>query len=152
VKVVLDTNVLLAAFATRGLCEAVLATCLESHTVITSEHILRELRRHLTGKLKVPARQADATIAFLREQAEVVTPARVPSSACRDRTDLAVLGTAVAAGADCLVTGDRDLLDLETYGFQSTLPRGERHADGAGRAVTIVTTILSPRAFHERLR
>jgi predicted nucleic acid-binding protein len=43
VKPVLDTNVLLAAFATRGLCEAVFEACLADHDVVLSEHILREL-------------------------------------------------------------------------------------------------------------
>jgi len=131
VKVVLDTNVLVAAFATRGLCEAVLEVCLAGHDIVLSEPILKELRRHLRGKLKVPRVQAQAIVAFLREHAEVVVPATVPSDACRDRTDLAVLGTALAAEADCLVTGDRDLLDLREFRR---------------------TAILSPRAFHDRLR
>ncbi len=130
-KVVLDTNVLVAAFATRGLCEAVFAACLWSHEVALSGSILKELRRHLRGKLKVPARQADAVLAFLREHAAIVRPAKVPADACRDPSDLVVLGTAVAAEADVLVTGDRDLLDL-----------GEFHG----------IPTLSPRAFHERLR
>ena len=130
-KVVLDTNVLVAAFAARGLCEAVLAACLASHEVVLSEHILRELRRHLRGKLKVPVRHANMVLAFLREHARLVRPAKVPADACRDRSDLAVLGTALAAEADGLITGDRDLLDL-----------GEFHG----------IPILSPRAFHDRLR
>jgi putative PIN family toxin of toxin-antitoxin system len=130
VKVVLDTSFLLAAFATRGLCEAVLVACLGSHEVVVSEHILRELRRHLTGRLKVPARQADASLAFPREHATLVRPARVPADACCDRDDLAIPGTAVAAEADCLVTGDRDLLGLRMF---QGIP------------------ILSPCAFHDRL-
>jgi len=130
VKVVLDTNVLVAAFATRGLCEAVLEVCLAGHDLVLSEPILKELRRHLRGKFKVPRVQAQAIVAFLREHAAVVAPATVPADACRDRTDLAVLGTALAAEADCLVTGDRDLLDLREF-------RG--------------TAVLSPRAFHDRL-
>jgi putative PIN family toxin of toxin-antitoxin system len=131
VKVVLDTNVLVAAFATRGLCEAMFAACLASHEVILSGPILKELRRHLRGKLKMPARQADAILAFLREHAAIVRPAKVSADACRDRSDLMVLGTAAAAEADVLVTGDRDLLDV-----------GEFHG----------IPILSPRAFHDRLR
>ena len=130
-KVVLDTNVLVAAFATRGLCEAVFEACLASHEIILSEHILGELHRHLRGKFKMPPRQVDATLAFLREHATVVRPAKVPASACRDRTDLAVLGTALAAEADCLVTGDHDLLTLKRF---QGIP------------------LLSPRAFHDRLR
>ncbi len=129
--VVLDTNVLLAAFATRGLCEAVFEVCLAAHEIVLSEHILKELRRHLRVKFKVPASRADQVIAFLREHAALVKPAKVPASACRDHSDLPVLGTAVAAESDCLVTGDRDLLDLKEF-------RG--------------IPILSPRAFHDRLR
>lgn len=129
-KVVLDTNVLLAAFATRGLCEAVLAVCLASHDLVLSEHILMELRRHLVEKLKLPARQVNEIVALLREQAILVTPAKVPANICRDRDDLPVLGTAVAAEADCLVTGDRDLLELKQV---QSIP------------------ILSPRAFYDQL-
>ncbi|MFO8014364.1 MAG: putative toxin-antitoxin system toxin component, PIN family [Phycisphaerae bacterium] len=130
-KVVLDTNVLVAAFAARGLCEAVLEVCLTGHDLALSEHILTELRRHLRRTLKVPPAHADAVVAFLREQAEVVRPADVPADACRDPSDLPVLGTAVAAEADCLVTGDADLLDLDAY-------------EGVA--------ILSPRAFHDGLK
>jgi len=130
VKVVLDTNVLLAAFATRGLCEAVLDVCLASHEIVLSKHILKELRRHLTAKLKLPVEQAEAIVTFLREHASIVSPAKVPAGACRDRGDLAVLGTAVSAAADCLVTGDRDLLDIRQF---HGIP------------------ILSPRAFHDQL-
>ena len=129
-KVVLDTNVLLAAFATRGLCEAVFEACLASHEIVLSDHILKELHRHLRGKMKVPARQAGAIMLMVREYATIIQPAKVPTEACRDRSDLAVLGTALAAKADCIITGDRDLLDLGTF-------RG--------------TAILSPRAFHDRL-
>jgi uncharacterized protein len=130
-RVVLDTNVLLAAFATRGLCEAVFQVCLEQHHIILSQHILTELRRHLTVKLKIPVRQAEQILAFLRAHTEVVEPAKVPAKACRDRNDLAVLGTAQAGKADSLVTGDIDLLDLKM--FQS-IP------------------ILTPRLFYDRLR
>ncbi|MCX5655017.1 MAG: putative toxin-antitoxin system toxin component, PIN family [Planctomycetota bacterium] len=129
-RVVLDTNVLMAAFAAHGLCEAVFEACLASHEIVVSQHILGELRRHLRGKIKLPAARADAVLSFLRENAAVVTPAKVPADACRDPTDLAVLGTALAARADCLVTGDADLLEL-----------------GAFRGIPI----LSPRAFHDSL-
>ena len=87
-KVVLDTNVLLAAFATRGLCEAVFEACLSSHELVLSDHILGELRRHLRGKFKMPPRQVDAILALLREQATIVRPAKVPAGACRLRCTL----------------------------------------------------------------
>jgi uncharacterized protein len=130
VKVVLDTNVLVSAFAARGLCEAVFEVCLVSHEIVVSEHILKELRRSLTGKIKLPPKQADAVVGLVREHATVVKPSQIPPGACRDQTDLPVLGTAIAGGADFLVTGDRDLLDIGR--FQSV-------------------PILSPRTVHDEL-
>ena len=130
-RLVLDANVLLAGFGTRGLCEALLAICLESHHLIVSSHLLTETRRYLTTKFKVPAARADEIIAFLREQAEVVKPAQVPTGACRDPDDLPVLGTAIAGRAGMLVTGDKDLLVLKDY---SGIP------------------IVTPRQAYERLR
>ncbi|MDD4890176.1 MAG: putative toxin-antitoxin system toxin component, PIN family [Phycisphaerae bacterium] len=130
-KVVLDTNVLLSAFGSHGLCEAVFETCLARHELVLSEHILDEVRRNLVAKFKTTPGHPAEIVAFLREQATLVAPERTPASACRDRTDLAVLGTAKAAATDCLVTGDKELLALGRFG---------------------VTEILSPRAFHDRLR
>lgn len=130
-KVVLDANVLLAAFAARGLCEAVYQVCLSRHEIVLSEHILQEVRKHLAAKLKLGRAHVDRIIGLLRENAEVVKPAKVAADACRDRDDLPVLGTLLAGGADCLVTGDQDLLVLDEF---QGIP------------------ILSPRAFHDRLR
>jgi putative PIN family toxin of toxin-antitoxin system len=130
VKVVLDTNVLLAAFATRGLCEAVLTVCLDGHQIILSEPILTEASKNLTSKFKMPAAQVRQIIDFLRENAELVEPQPVPADSCRDPKDLVILGTAAAGGADCLVSGDEDLLILKQF---RTIP------------------ILSPRAFYDKL-
>ncbi len=130
-RIVLDANVLLAGFGTRGLCEALVSVCLESQHLILSQHLLTETRRYLTTKFKIPTTQADEIIAFLREHAEIVKPAKVPADACRDPDDLAVLGTAVAGHADLLVSGDKDLLVLKEY---AGIP------------------ILTPRACYERLR
>lgn len=114
-RLVLDANVLLAGFGTRGLCEALVAVCLESHHLIISQHWLAETRRYLTTKFKVPAARADEIIAFLRERAEVVKPTLVVATACRDPDDLPVLGTAIAGRASLLVTGGKDLLVLKEH-------------------------------------
>lgn len=123
-RIVLDTNVLLAAFGTRGLCEALLAACLEGHDLVASEHVLGELRRHLVAKFRLPARRAAEVAAFVRAHAEVVQPAPIPAEACRDPDDLPVLGTAVAGRADLLVIGDGDLLALGSHaGIPIVTPR-----------------------------
>jgi predicted nucleic acid-binding protein len=44
-RIVLDTNVIVAAFAARGLCADVFEVCLENHTIIISEFILSEVEK-----------------------------------------------------------------------------------------------------------
>jgi uncharacterized protein len=124
VKIVLDTNVLFSAFATHGLCSRILRICIARHGLIASEHILSELERHLAGKLKLPEEAIGRRIALLRWRAMLVQPVEVPGAACRDPNDLPIIGTAVAGGADFIVTGDQDLLELGSYqGIQIVSPR-----------------------------
>jgi uncharacterized protein len=130
VKVVLDSNVLLAGFTSRGLCESVVIACLDSQDLVGSHYILGELERNLTTKFKMPDVQATQIVRFLTRSTTVVEPTPVRPGACADKTDLPILGTAVAGTADCLVSGDQDLLMLKKF-------KG--------------IAILSPRAFYDRL-
>lgn len=114
-KIVFDTNVLIAAFITHGVCNDLLDHCIRHHELVTSNFILDEFREHLVGKFKYSVDEADEAIALLRLKMEVVTPARFENPVCRDHDDDMVLGTAIAGEATCIVTGDKDLLVLETY-------------------------------------
>ncbi len=80
----------------------------------------------------MPARQADEIVAFVREHSELVEPARVPATACRDPDDLPGLGTAVAARADLLVTWDRDLLELKRHAGNPIVTPRQSHEWLAG--------------------
>jgi len=132
VRVVTDTNVLFAAFvSTEGTCAQLLEVLLEGHTLVLSLHILSELREHLIGKRRLDSALVDEQIAFLESSAVMVTPIAVPADTISDPDDLPVLGTAIAAQAECLVTGDKELLNLGTF-----------HS----------IAILSPRALYDRLR
>jgi predicted nucleic acid-binding protein len=51
VKVFLDTNVLASALTTRGLCAELFEVVLQSHDLLTSDPVLRELERILPEKL-----------------------------------------------------------------------------------------------------
>jgi putative PIN family toxin of toxin-antitoxin system len=51
----------------------------------------------------------------MTRSAEVVEPAPVASTACRDPADFHVLGTAVAGRAELLVSVDNDLLELGAF-------------------------------------
>ena len=122
-RLVLDTNVLIAALVADGLCRDLVRRRLESHCLISSEPLLEELRETLEEKFLVRAKD----IPFIRaytERVELVRPASLPKDACRDPDDVTVLATAAAGKADCIITGDEDLLVLEEFnGIQILTPR-----------------------------
>jgi hypothetical protein len=53
-KVLLDTNVLVAAFLSRGACHELVEHCSSNHEVVASEQILEELGRTLVRKARIP--------------------------------------------------------------------------------------------------
>jgi predicted nucleic acid-binding protein len=65
-KVILDTNVIVAAFAARGLCNAVFELCLDRFEIILSEPILKEIFINLNRKIKLPLPQCDLIVSYLR--------------------------------------------------------------------------------------
>jgi putative PIN family toxin of toxin-antitoxin system len=125
VRVFLDTNVLVSAFATRGLCADVLRHILTEHTLLVGEVVLREMRGVLRAKLMLPAATIAEIEGFLREQEVIPKPPAPSSVPVRDPDDRWVLASAVAGNADLLVTGDEDLLILGSEApVQIVDPRG----------------------------
>ena len=119
-KVLLDTNVIIAAFATRGLCSAVFELCLDRFDLVLSEAILQETRHHLKDKITLPPAQCEAIVAFLRDHAAIaeledLREAVFREVVCRDPHDHHLLALAHWTAADYLVTGDKDLLALGRY-------------------------------------
>jgi putative PIN family toxin of toxin-antitoxin system len=125
VKIVCDTNVLVAALVAEGLCRDIVKRRLPVHDLFTSKGLLDELVETLRRKFRVEPRDIPFLRAF-QERAELVKPEKLKRPVCRDPDDDLVLATAVAAKAHCIITGDDDLLVLKSF---------------AGIA------ILSPRAF-----
>ena len=130
-KVFLDANVLVAAFATRGLCEDVLNTVLTEHELVVGVQVIDELERILVDKLKLRPAKARTISAFIKSESQVIDPSEPASWPERDPDDRWVVAAALGSEAEILVTGDRDLLDAAD---RSPIP------------------IVSPREFWERLR
>lgn len=126
-RVFLDTNVLVSALTTRGLCTDVLQLVVAGHELVIAEAILVELDRILTRKFKIPQPRADALVRFLSRYPPEPIPHPLPALPIRDPHDVAVLASAVAARSDVLVTGDKDFL---------VLPAG-----------TVPVKIMDPRTF-----
>jgi putative PIN family toxin of toxin-antitoxin system len=125
VRLVLDANVLIAAFVARGVCAELLEYCVREHEVVTSAAILEEVRRNLVGRIKVTTAQADQTVRLLRTRLEEVEPVALESQGSRDPDDDVVLGTALAGQCEAIVTGDKDLLALVAHqGIAIVSPRG----------------------------
>ncbi len=114
-KVLLDTNVLIAAFITKGVCSELLEHCLRRHEVILSEFILDEFSKNLVKKFKYSGEEADSAIRLLKLRVSLFKPAPLSQPACRDEDDDMVIATAITGGAVCIVTGDKDLLVLKEY-------------------------------------
>jgi putative PIN family toxin of toxin-antitoxin system len=112
-RIVLDTNVLIAALISQGVCSDLLEHCALNHVLVTSDFILGELHEHLVKKFKYDANEANEALVLLRSQMEHVTPIPLENQICRDADDDQVLGTAIAGKATCIVTGDSDLLVLQ---------------------------------------
>lgn len=111
-RVFLDTNVLVSAYAARGLCADLLRLVLGEHALLTGAVNLVELRRVLTERLAAPP-EVVALVERSLSLAEIVpTPSEVLPIDVRDADDAWVLASAVAGDAAMLVTGDQDLLVL----------------------------------------
>ncbi len=114
-RVVPDSNVIIAAFAARGLCAEVFELCVAEHHIIMSEYILSEVREKLIDKIRLPQKIAQDIITYLREQSEILIPEKINISVCRDKDDLNIIGTALSGKARYVITGDKDLLTLKRY-------------------------------------
>ena len=115
-KILFDTNVLIAAFIVRGICSDLLEHGIRQHLLVTSEFILNEFREKLTSKFNFSAEEAEAASGLLLSRMVVVKPVDLDTAMCRDRDDDTVLATAIAGNCDCIVTGDKDLLALQRFG------------------------------------
>src|SRR5476649_319365 len=109
-RVVLDSNVIVAAYATHGLCHSLFELCLVGHTLVLGEDIILEVSDKLQSKIKIPTKIVKEILVFLKKHAVLEQPASLAPGLCRDPDDLRILGLAVAGHADCLVSGDKDLL------------------------------------------
>lgn len=114
-RVLLDTNVLIAAFVARGACTELFEHCARNHTLVTWPALLAELDVTLRRNFGASVRDASAVVALLRPRFESVDPRPLDEPVCRDPDDDQVLAAALGGRCDCIVTGDRDLLVLGSF-------------------------------------
>ena len=129
-RVLLDTNVIVSAVATRGLCADVFRAVLAAHELVTCAQVIQEVRRILSKKFDVPEQLIAEYLELIGQDAIVAEPGDLPDLPIQDRDDAAIVAAAIAAGAQVLVTGDHELQSRKNAGN---------------------VKIISPRAFWEEI-
>ena len=119
--VVLDVNILASAAAVPDSIPAFLVDegFKGRYIIVLSDPMIRKLEEVLKRPYfarKLGQSQREAVAKRTRVSADLVTWDASVSGICDDEEDDIVLGTAVAAGADYLVTGDHGLLAIGSYG------------------------------------
>lgn len=114
---VLDTNVLVAAIITEGVCSKLLHRArIREFSLVSCPFIMKELQRILSKKFKLTHEEAALAMESVIEAIDQVIEHNIKiSNICRDIDDDNVLACAMAAKADYLVTGDSDLLVIKSY-------------------------------------
>jgi putative PIN family toxin of toxin-antitoxin system len=131
-RVVLDTNVLVSGLHFPNSIPGKIVEAWQSGAVrvVVSQFILEEMVRILPRLKNRSYTEADARefAGDLPFATEIVEPAVMPAEVVRDASDAPVLGTLIAAKADYLITGDKDLLELAgQYPIVTPAAFWERH-------------------------
>ena len=121
---VLDTNVVIAALLWNGPPSSLLTRATERQdlVLVTSPTLLAELTDILAlpkfwNRLADAATSVEELVVAYRDATVLVTPREVPRVVADDVDDDHVIAAAVAARAQCIVTGDRThLLPLGAHG------------------------------------
>ncbi len=130
-RVFLDTNVLVSAVATRGLCADVLREILTSHQLVVSAPLISELNKILHSKIGIPQETISDYIEVLTQDSILSKNNSLTDIDINDKDDILNLSTALNGNAELFVTGDKELLEL-------------------GKIQSM--RILSPREFWETLK
>lgn len=137
--VVLDPNVLVSGLALPGGPPGRIVTAWRARAIslVASDFLLEELARTLRAlaeRTRFTVEDVRDFLDLLRAMAQVVeldpqALAQAQTSGVRDPNDVPVLATLIAAGADVLVTGNKDLLALAgQYPILSPADFCARHA------------------------
>jgi len=118
VRAVIDTNVLISATFWPGKPKQLLNQVRRGKiTFLTSEILLAELKEVLIREdkpFKLSAEESERVLAVIRNLAEIIEP-HSSVTVCRDDADNRVLECALDGRADWIITGDRHLLELESF-------------------------------------
>ncbi|MDR2971491.1 MAG: putative toxin-antitoxin system toxin component, PIN family [Bacteroidales bacterium] len=118
-KTVVDINILISASIWRGKPEAVILRAAEGlDTLFVTDDIIAEIENTIQKpKFENRQEQINAIMSIVEKYGKKITvhPEHKITDVCRDPKDNIYLECAIAAQADYIITGDKDLLVLKEY-------------------------------------
>jgi putative PIN family toxin of toxin-antitoxin system len=120
-RVVLDNNVVISGFLWPGVCTRLFDFAIDGHiSLFTSKELIDELgevihREKHASSVARTRRSAKELVKQYQRLAEMVSAKKFTQQICRDADDDAVLACALAAKADIIISGDKDLLALHPF-------------------------------------
>jgi predicted nucleic acid-binding protein len=88
VRVFLDRNVLVSAFAARGICADLFEVILREHELVIGQNVLRELSKALRDKIRLPATRSSEIAEFVTGEAVMVIKGHCRSTPRSTQTTL----------------------------------------------------------------
>ncbi len=111
-RVFLDTNVLVSAVATRGLCADILREILVSHQLVVSASLIAELKNILHTKIGIPQEIISDFVEVLTQDSIFSENTKLTNIGINDEDDILILSSALNGNGELFVTGDKELLEL----------------------------------------
>lgn len=123
-RVFLDTNILVSAFTTRGVCSDILREVLVSEELLICLPLLNEVKSVLSSKFKVPEDLVKEIVQFLNEDTLLIEKPIKIQLDINDKDDEVLLGYALSGKATVFVTGDKEIQELKKVkNFRLISPR-----------------------------
>jgi putative PIN family toxin of toxin-antitoxin system len=124
-RIVLDTNVFVSGIFFSGPPYRILRAWREGRvSVVYSPAIILEYRRILADlSEQFPKINGEPFLDLVTRYGELVHPGPISGASCRDPDDVKFLECLLHSKAHCLVTGDKDLLDVRTKAALILTPR-----------------------------
>ena len=114
-RILFDTNVLVAAFLSGGSSYDVIEQAIHGQEIYYTTFIIAEFRRVFKDKFHYPGSIINEFVVFIEKFFIKGNTADVIENICRDPEDDQVLADGVINGVNVIITGDKDLLDLKTH-------------------------------------
>jgi uncharacterized protein len=108
-KVLLDTNVIVSAVTTRGLCADVFRAVLAGHELVTCARVLEEVEEILRAEFSVPENLVAEYLELIDRDAIAAEPPFPRDVRITEKDDLEIIRSAIGDNADILVTGDSEV-------------------------------------------